>query len=142
MTPRNLQIEQLVLGRDQEGFAAPAVHDRDDSRPSANRAATAPLAPITTLTRWIAPELAPADVSLDGKLQAFVVDWNEARPEGFRLAASAHIEEATATSVTRGFTLTSLPLRMHSTESALSLEWMRPRHACGWPLTRSTRWRR
>ncbi len=61
-------------------------------------------------------------MSLDGKLQGFEVDWNESRAEGFRLAASAHIDEATATSITRGFTLTSLPLRLHATEGELSLE--------------------
>ena len=89
-----LQIEQLVLGRDQNDSPLPQFtvemtpgHLRQRSLPSA------PLAPITTLARWIAPELTPSDVSLDGKLQPLEVDWNDARPEGFRLAASAHIEE-------------------------------------------------
>ena len=117
-----LQIEQLVLGRDQKDSPLPQF--TVEMSPGHMRSAlpSAPLAPITTLARWIAPELAPAGVSLDGTLEALEVDWNVARPEGFRLAASAHIEKATATSVTRGFTLGSLPLRMHATESTLALE--------------------
>ena len=100
-----LQIEQLVLGRDQKDSPLPQFTVEMTPGHLRSALASAPLAPITTLARWIAPELTPSDVSLDGKLQALEVDWNDARPEGFRLAASAHIEAATATSVTRGFTL-------------------------------------
>jgi len=117
-----LQIEQLVLGRDQKDSPLPPF--TVEMSPGHLRSAlpSAPLAPIATLARWIAPELTPAGVSLDGKLEALEVDWNDARPEGFRLAASAHIKDATASSVTRGFTLGSLPLRMRATENELSLE--------------------
>lgn len=117
-----LQIEQLVLGRDQKDAPLPQFTVEMTPGHLRSTLAAAPLAPITTLARWIAPELTPSDVSLDGKLQSLEVDWNDARPEGFRLAASAHIDEATATSITRGFTLTSLPLRLHGTENELSLE--------------------
>jgi len=117
-----LQIEQLVLGRDQKDSPLPQFTVEMTPGHLRSTLTSAPLLPITTLARWIAPELTPSDVSLDGKLQRFEVDWNESRPEGFRLAASAHIDEATATSITRGFTLTSLPLRLHATENELSLE--------------------
>jgi uncharacterized protein YhdP len=117
-----LQIEQLVLGRDQKDSPLPQFTVEMTPGHLRSALAAAPLTPITTLARWIAPELTPSDVSLDGKLQSLEVDWNDARPEGFRLAASAHIAEATATSITRGFTLTSLPLRLHATENELSLE--------------------
>lgn len=117
-----LQIEQLVLGRDQKDSPLPQF--TVEIKPGHLRSAlpSAPLAPIATLARWIAPELTPAGVSLDGKLEAIEVDWNDARPEGFRLAASARVDDATATSVARGFTLKSLPLRMHATENQLALE--------------------
>jgi uncharacterized protein YhdP len=117
-----LQIEQLVLGRDQEDSPLPQFTVEMSPGHLRSARASAPLAPITTLARWIAPELTPSGVSLAGELQSIEVDWNDARPEGFRLAASAQIEEATATSVTRGFTLDSLSLQMHATENELSLE--------------------
>lgn len=117
-----LQIEQLVLGRDQRDSPLPQFTVEMSPGHLRTSLPSAPLAPITTLARWIAPELTPSGVSLDGELQALEVDWNDARPEGFRLAASAQIDEATAKSVTRGFTLDSLPLRMHATENELSLE--------------------
>ncbi|MEJ0036829.1 MAG: AsmA-like C-terminal region-containing protein [Gammaproteobacteria bacterium] len=117
-----LQIEQLVLGRDQKDSPLPQFTVEMSPGHLRSSLLSAPLAPITTLAHWIAPELTPAGISLDGKLEAIEVDWNEARPEGFRLAASAHIDDATATSVTHGFTLDSLPLRMRATENELSLE--------------------
>jgi uncharacterized protein YhdP len=82
----------------------------------------APLASVAMLARWLAPELAPTGISLDGKVDAIEVDWNSARPEGFRLAASAHVGDATAVSVSRGFTLKGLPVRLQASESRLALE--------------------
>jgi uncharacterized protein YhdP len=117
-----LQIEQLVLGRDQKDSPLPQFTIEMTPGHLRSSLPSAPLAPITTLAHWIAPELAPSGVSLDGNMEAIEVDWNEARPEGFRLAASAHVDDATATSVMRGFTVKSLPVRMHATENELSLE--------------------
>jgi uncharacterized protein YhdP len=117
-----LQIEQLVLGREQRDSPLPPFTIEMTPGHLMTKLPSAPLGVITTLTRWIAPELALADVSLDGKMEAIDVDWNEARPEGFRLAASAQVDEATATSVVRGFSLKAIPVRLRATESELALE--------------------
>ena len=117
-----LQIEQLVLGREQRDSPLPPFTVLMSPGHLGTTIASAPLAPITTLARWIAPELTPTGVSLDGTVEAINVDWNDARPEGFRLAASAHVADATASSVTRGFALKSLPVRLRATENELSLE--------------------
>ena len=117
-----LQIDQLVLGREQRDSPLPPFTIEMSRGHLGTKLPSAPLAPIAALARWIAPELAPEGVSLDGKIEAVEVDWNDARPEGFRLAASAHVADATATSITRGFALKSLPTRVHATENELSLE--------------------
>ena len=117
-----LQIEQLVLGREQKDSPLPQFTIEMSPGHLRAKLQSASLGPVTTLARWIAPELAPAGISLDGTMEAIDVDWNEARPEGFRLAASAHVDEATATSVTRGFTIKSLPVRLRATENELALE--------------------
>jgi uncharacterized protein YhdP len=117
-----LQIEQLVLGREQRDSPLPQFTIEMTPGHLTTKLPSAPLGAITALGRWIAPELAPADVALDGKMEAIDVDWNEARPQGFRLAASAQVEEVKATSVTRGFTLDAVPVRLRATESELALE--------------------
>jgi uncharacterized protein YhdP len=117
-----LQVEQLVLSREQKDSPLPQF--TVEMRPGHLHSAleSAPFSSIAALARWLAPALAPAGVSLEGKVEALDVDWNTARPEGFRLAASAHVREAVAASVSRGFTLKGLPIRMHATENRLALE--------------------
>ena len=117
-----LQVTQLVLGREQK--ASPLPQFTVEMRPGHLHSAldSAPFNSVATLARWLAPELAPAGVSLEGKVEAIDVDWNVARPEGFRLAASAHVAQAVAASVSRGFTLQGLAVRMHATENRLALE--------------------
>ncbi|MEJ1965813.1 MAG: AsmA-like C-terminal region-containing protein [Gammaproteobacteria bacterium] len=117
-----LQVGQLVLGREQK--ASPLSQFTVEMGPAHVHSSldSAPFSSVATLARWLAPELVPAGVTLDGDVQAIDVDWNAARPEGFRLAASAHVGEATASSVSRGFTLKDLPVRLHATENRVELE--------------------
>ena len=117
-----LQVEQLVLSREQKDSPLPLF--TVEMRPGHLHSAleSAPFSSIATLARWLAPELAPAGVSLEGKVEAIDLDWNAARPEGFRLAASARVGAAAAASVSRGFTLKGLPIRMQATENRLALE--------------------
>jgi uncharacterized protein YhdP len=117
-----LQVEQLVLSREQKDSPLPQFTVEMGPGHMHSALGSAPFSSIATLARWLAPELAPAGVSLEGSVESIDVDWNAARPEGFRLAASAHVGEATAASVSRGFTLKNLPVRMHATENRLSLE--------------------
>jgi uncharacterized protein YhdP len=116
-----LQIEELVLGREQKS-PLPRFTVELNRGHLHGSLETAPLSSVSVIARWLAPELASGSVALDGTVEDIDVDWNPARPDGFRLAASAKVEEASADSVVHGFTLKQLPVRIHATEEHLALE--------------------
>jgi uncharacterized protein YhdP len=115
------QVEQLVLSREQK---SPLPHFTVELNGGHLHGSleTAPLSSVSVIARWLAPELVIGSVALEGTVGDIDVDWNPARPDGFRLAASAKVEEATADSVVHGFTLKRLPVRIHATEERLALE--------------------
>ena len=117
-----LQVEQLVLDREQKDSPLPAFSVEMSGGHVRSTLERAPLSSLTAVVHWIAPELAPEAVALDGDVEDIEVDWNPARPEGFRLAASARIEEMLATSVTHGFALKSVPARLQATENRVGVE--------------------
>jgi len=115
------QVEQLVLSREQKS-PLPRFTVESSAGHLHGTLQTAPLSSVAVIARWLAPQLAIGSVALEGTVEDIDVDWNPARPEGFRLAASAKVEEASANSVVHGFTLRRLPVLIHATEERLALE--------------------
>ena len=122
-----LQIERLVLSREQKDSPLPAFAIEMSAGHLRGSLPSAPLRSLSAVAHWLAPDLAPDSVALEGKVEDLDVDWNPRRPEGFRLAASAKVDEALATSVTHGFSVKGLPVRLHATESRLGIEIDAPR---------------
>jgi len=117
-----LQIEQLVLSREQKDSPLPAFVIEMSAGHLRGSLASAPLRSLSAVAHWLAPDLAPDAVALEGKVEDVEVDWNPRRPEGFKLAASAKVDEALATSVTHGFSVKGLPVRLHATENRIGIE--------------------
>jgi uncharacterized protein YhdP len=117
-----LQIEQLVLSREQKDSPLPAFSIEMNAGHVRGSLPSAPLRSLSAIAHWLAPELAPDAVALEGNVEDVEVDWNPRRPEGFRLAASAKVDEALATSVTHGFSVKGLPVRLQATESRVGIE--------------------
>ncbi len=61
-------------------------------------------------------------MALEGTVEKLDVDWNPQRPEGHRLAASAMVDKTLVTSVTHGFAIKDLPVRLQATESRVGIE--------------------
>lgn len=115
------QFEKLVLSREQKS-PLPRFTVELSSGHLHGSLETAPLSSVSVIARWLAPELAIGGVQLEGTVEDIDFDWNPARPDGFRLAASARVEEASAESVLHGFALKRLPVHIHATEEQLALE--------------------
>jgi len=116
------QVDQLVLSREQKDSPLPAFTVEMSEGHLHGSLESAPLRSLAAIAHWLAPQLAPDAVALEGQVEDIDVDWNRARPEGARLAASAKVDEAVATSVTHGFALKGLPARLHASESRLGVE--------------------
>ncbi|HEY1284366.1 MAG TPA: DUF3971 domain-containing protein, partial [Steroidobacteraceae bacterium] len=117
-----LQIEQLALSRDEKESPLPRIsiemapgHVRGD-------VASAPLHSAAMIARWLAPQMLPDDVRLKGTLQDLDVDWNDARPVGERLAASAHASDARIGWRSQAMALDGLHARFLGSESRVIVE--------------------
>jgi hypothetical protein len=134
------QVDQLVLSREQKDSPLPAFTVEMSEGHLHGSLESAPLRSLAAIAHWLAPQLAPDAVALEGQVEDIDVDWNRARPEGARLAASAKVDETLATSVTHGFALKGLPARLHASESRLGVESRRAGRAVAaaadpeWPV--------
>jgi uncharacterized protein YhdP len=116
-----LQVEKLMLSRDQQSPLPRFTMELHGGHLHGS-IGSAPLSSLAVIVQWLAPELAIWRMALGGTVEDIEVDWNPARPDGFRLAASASVKDASAESVEHGFTLRRLPVRIHATEEHLAME--------------------
>src|SRR5262249_23321939 len=117
-----LQIEQLALSREEKDAPLPRISVELAPNHIHGDVANAPLSSAARVASWLAPQLVPDDLELKGTLQDIDVDWNAARPEGERLAASAHASEARIGSRSQGLRLDGLRTRFIGSESRVTVE--------------------
>src|SRR5206468_1545205 len=117
-----LQIEQLALSREEKDSPLPRISIEIAPNHVRGDVASVPLHSAAIVARWLAPQLLPEDVELRGTLQDIDVDWNDARPAGERLAASAHASDARIASLSQGIALDGLRTRLVGSESHVNVE--------------------
>jgi uncharacterized protein YhdP len=125
-TVSQFQVEQLVLSREQRESPLPRFTVEVSAGHLHSSLKSAPLISVAAVAGWLAPELVAGGVVLEGTVEDIDVDWNPARPEGFRLAASARVDDASADSIPHGFTLKRLPVHIQATERRVALEMDAP----------------
>jgi uncharacterized protein YhdP len=121
-----LQIEQLVLNRDATDAPLPAISIELGTGHVHGTVPRAPVGFTAAIAQWLAAPLVPAGVTLAGTAENLDFDWNTARPEGARLAASAQIDEGRVAASSGSFTLSGLNTHMTATESRVILELAAP----------------
>ena len=117
-----LQIEQLALSRDEKDSPLPRISVEIAPNHVRGDVASVPLNSAAMVVRWLSPQLLPEDVELKGTLQDVDVDWDAARPDGERLAASAHASDARIASRAQGVALNGLHTRLVGSESRMTVE--------------------
>jgi uncharacterized protein YhdP len=118
----HLQIEQLVLSREDKDSPLPRISVEIGGNHTRGGVARAPLHSAAAIARWLAPELIPPGIVLKGSAENIDFDWNAARPEGERLAASALVNDASVASDSGGFVLSGLRTRLEGSESRVAIE--------------------
>jgi uncharacterized protein YhdP len=117
-----LQIEQLTLSREQKDAPLPRISVEISPGHVRGALASAPLSSAAVVARWLSPQLVPADLELKGLAEDIDFDWNAARPQGERLAASAHAQDASIASRSLGAALGGLRTRFIGSESRVNIE--------------------
>jgi uncharacterized protein YhdP len=117
-----LQIEQLALSREEKDAPLPRISVEIGSDHVRGELANAPLRSVAVMAQWLTAEPFPSDLDLQGTAKDIDFDWNAARPEGERLAASAHADDARVASRSLGVALGGLRTRLMASESRVTLE--------------------
>ena len=107
--------------------------DGDDSKPSLSLDVSdggrsvrgvvgdARIESLAAITSWLAPEIDLGGAQLDGVARGLRFDWNESRPEGARLHASARAESISFAPPSRRFVLEGLKGSLSATEKDIDI---------------------
>jgi uncharacterized protein YhdP len=125
-TGGQIQVEQLVLSREDRGTPLPRISVELGRGHVHGTLARAPLRSAADVAQWLAPSLMPSGVLLSGTAENIDFDWNDARPEGSRLAASARVDDAIVASSSGSFALSGLSTRLSGSESRVAIELEAP----------------
>ncbi len=117
-----LQVERLALSRADKDEPLPPLSVEFGAGRMHGSVARAPLPSVMAIAQWLAPTLLPAGVVLKGSAQDIHFDWNGARPEGERLAASARVSNASVAAGSGGFVLSGLSTKLAGTENLLAVD--------------------
>jgi uncharacterized protein YhdP len=121
-----VQLEQLVLSREDKDQPLPPIAIEFGAGHVHGSVERAPLHAAAAIARWLAPRLVPAGVVLTGTADSIDFDWNTARVEGERLAASARVEDAGVEATSGGFAVSGLQTRLTGSESRVAIELAAP----------------
>ena len=121
-TGGQLQVEQLVLSREDKDTPLPRISVELGEGHVHGTVAQAPLRSAASVAQWLAPSLVPSGVLLSGTAENIDFDWNDARPLGSRLAASARVDDAVVASSSGSFALSGLNTRLSGSESRVAIE--------------------
>ncbi len=86
-----LQIEQLVLSREQQDSPLPAFTVELSAGRLHSAIESAPLQSLATVARWLAPELAPDSVALEGTVEK--LEWRLESAAARRLSAGRECKD-------------------------------------------------
>lgn len=117
-----VQLDDLTLGRGAADRPLPRVTLEFAPGHVSGGTGRAPLPHLLAIARWVAPELVPSGVALEGEAQEVQFDWNAARPEGARLAASARVDDAVVRSPSGHLAAMGLSARLLGTEDRIAVE--------------------
>jgi uncharacterized protein YhdP len=120
-----VQVEELALSREDKATPLPRIAIEIGSGHVHGTIESAPLHDAAEVARWLAPRLVPAGVLLKGTAENIDFDWNTARVEGERLAASARVADGSITVPDR-FTASGLRARLTGSESRVAIELHAP----------------
>lgn len=118
----HVQVEQLVLDRRDKNAPLPRLSIELGPDHIHGLLARAPLGAAAAVARWLAPEVVPAGIVLSGSAQDLDFDWNGARPEGQRLAASARVDDTGIAASSGRFALSGLRASIAGSESRVAVE--------------------
>ncbi len=121
-----VQLEKLLLRRDGASAPLPPVSIEFSTGHLHGSVSRAPLDSVAAVAQWLAPQLLPSGVTLKGTTSDIEFDWNMARVEGQRLAASAMVSEGTVASTSGSFELSGLRARLTGSESRIAIELEAP----------------
>lgn len=117
-----VQIDELVLSREDKDKPLPRIAIEFGAGHVHGSVARAPLHSAAAIARWLAPRLVPSGVVLNGTAENIDFDWNTARLEGERLAASARVEDAGVAATSGEFAVSGLHTRLTGSESRVAIE--------------------
>src|SRR5581483_6513914 len=115
-----VQVEELALSREHKSTPLPPIAIEIGAGHVHGTLASAPLHSAAQVARWLAPRLVPAGVVLAGTAENIDFDWNTARVEGERLAASARVADGSV-AVPGRFTASGLHARLTGSESRVAI---------------------
>ena len=121
-----VQLEQLVLSREDKDQPLPPIAIEFSAGHVHGSVARAPLHSAAAIARWLAPRLVPSGVVLKGTAENIDFDWNTARVEGERLAASARVDDAGIAATSGEFAVSGLHTRLTGSESRVAIELAAP----------------
>ena len=118
-----LRVDELDLGAQESRSAKPNVSldVAAGARSVRGTFGDTPLESLVAVTSWLAPEVDLRGIRLDGIAQDLRFDWNEARPEGSRLQASARAEEVAFAPPSLRFALEGLKGALKASEKSIDL---------------------
>ncbi|HVY83062.1 MAG TPA: AsmA-like C-terminal region-containing protein [Steroidobacteraceae bacterium] len=120
-----VQIEDLALSREDKSAPLPRVAIEIGTGHVHGAVECAPLRSAAAVARWLAPQLVPDGVDLEGAAENIDFDWNAARTEGERFAASARVVDGGVAAPGR-FALRGLRARLSASESRVGIELEAP----------------
>ncbi|HEU4627800.1 MAG TPA: AsmA-like C-terminal region-containing protein [Steroidobacteraceae bacterium] len=120
-----LQIEDLALSREDKSAPLPRIAIEIGAGHVHGAVESAPLRSAAAVARWLAPQLVPDGIELEGAAENVDFDWNAARAEGERFAASARVADGGVAAPGR-FVLRGLRARLSASESRVGIELEAP----------------
>lgn len=118
-----LRVEDLDFGVKDSDSALPNFSLQIDAggREAHGELGDTPLESLAAVTSWLIPQLELRGAELKGTARNVKFSWNDARPEGERLSASARADDFSLAPPTCNCTLSGLNARFSANESRLDI---------------------